>query len=430
MTFAVLLLAVTLGAATADVALGDVRLYGAVSNDGRDDTAAIQAALMNCSNTGGVVAIPIGVFTISVPTHGRFASLALGIPSNCVLRGTDRNRSVLRFDSRVNIENWWRMLGPGPLPASNITVHNFTIDGNTNWTAYSQCKGDSGHCEHNAGLFFYSDINATGDGRAPIRNIHIHAMNIHSVGGDCIDVANGVENAVVEDITIRDFLRQGVDFGGDCVSRNFTARNITDDVAWQSVTAPGGSTVHVEVDGRDDGPRDVLIERNTCRHGLAASNVVDGLTLRHNVVRKALIANVDGRVAIENNTVYCDGMAFQGSVVSVMGMHGGIIANNTVVGGPDCPLFGLSLLGQRFYGNTTNCVVRGNAFVGAFRPTFRGQVLTTRTGINLDGVNGVVLSATNRFVGAGHTAGGLGANVCRCCLYHNPTACNNVTIGV
>ena len=46
---------------------GDVRLYGADPAPAGDDTAAMQRALANCSETNGQVYIPSGTFTVSRP---------------------------------------------------------------------------------------------------------------------------------------------------------------------------------------------------------------------------------------------------------------------------------------------------------------------------------------------------------------------------
>eukprot|EP01048_Picozoa_sp_COSAG05_P011482 COSAG05_NODE_1082_length_5937_cov_2.133265_6_plen_222_part_00 len=90
----------------------DIRRYGAVPDDGHDDTAAIQHALDHC-HEGGAVCVPAGEYTISLPntTAQRQVDLCLAIPSDCTLRGVGP-ASVLKYADEVNVNGWWRMLGP------------------------------------------------------------------------------------------------------------------------------------------------------------------------------------------------------------------------------------------------------------------------------------------------------------------------------
>ena len=77
---------------------GDIRLYGADPSPGNDDTAALQKALANCSNTNGQVYIPAGTYTVSRPVpagwHPRMGAVLndqatpiLPVPSHCTVFG-------------------------------------------------------------------------------------------------------------------------------------------------------------------------------------------------------------------------------------------------------------------------------------------------------------------------------------------------------
>lgn len=58
-------------------------------------------------------------------------------------------------------------------------------------------------------------------------------MTAGGFAGDALDFGGGVHNLLVEDVFLKDYLRQGLDFagglsGGDRPSRNFTARRVRD----------------------------------------------------------------------------------------------------------------------------------------------------------------------------------------------------------
>ena len=112
-----------------------------------------------------------------------------------------------------------------------------------------------------------------------IRDITVQRLVVEAIAGDCMDFGNGVQNLLVEDIVLRDYLRQGVDLAGDASSRNHTVRRVRE-LPWQVVVKPGGSTIHVE---EATGLRDVLIEDSVCNHSLLASSATN-MTIRNNKV--------------------------------------------------------------------------------------------------------------------------------------------------
>ena len=62
------------------------RTFGAIPNDGKDDTLALRAALGNCSKGGGAVYIPPGNYTVSKLTVASSVTI-LPIPSHCHVFG-------------------------------------------------------------------------------------------------------------------------------------------------------------------------------------------------------------------------------------------------------------------------------------------------------------------------------------------------------
>jgi hypothetical protein len=236
---------------TTSAVLGDVTAYGADPRDGNDDTAALQAALANCSNTGGQVFLPRGNYTVSRPVPAGWhpqmddqlnaqSIPILPVPSHCLVFGVGAGAgdSVVKFAESVNRAAFFRMFGtcsahtdgcghcapnssaPGVPPVDcngqmgptgppghnwkncNFTcpaaksVHNVTFQdlflwGSTSFTAY---KGQTaGFREHGAGIYFYQG-DAT---QPPISDIVVRRITAGGFAGDALDFGGGVQNLLV-----------------------------------------------------------------------------------------------------------------------------------------------------------------------------------------------------------------------------------------
>lgn len=384
-----------------------------------DDTAWLQDLISNCTQTGGVALLPHGTFVVAMPEHPLAETIALAIPNDCVVQGRGINATVLKWAASINENNWWRMLGAAASPAWNLTIRDLTIDGSTNWTRYDECRGDSGYCEHNAGIFFYAPRAADGEPLRTIRNVLVRNVWVHSIGGDAVDFGHGVQSALVEDVIVSDYLRQGVDFGGNNASRDSVVRNVTEAV-WLTVTQPGGSTVHVE---EATGLRNLTIEGCRVDHGIAASSARD-LRIVNNFVRGAIVANVDGNVTVADNWILCGD---RGSCISLLApQHATVARNNLLVAGDNSGAAGVYIWGERrHYGLAHNVMIDGNQFLGTFTPLFRGHPLRNGA-IILDGVVNVTITSSNAF--ANHTSAE--SNTCVCCRYHQPADCKDVSFNV
>jgi hypothetical protein len=404
------------------ICAGDVTLshFGAVPDDGRDDTSAIQAALNSCGRVGGVICVPAGTYTISLPPRPNETDLCLAVPSHCTLRGAGTSATTLKFAQEVNVQGWWRMLGPafdaGTNSASNITITDLTLDGSTNHTVYpctiprpGMPKGDP-VCEHNALIFFYT--------KAPgvLRDITVRRVVAEAIAGDCMDFGDGVQNLDVADIQIRDYLRQGVDLAGNSLSWNHTVRNVTE-LTWQVVVKPGGSTIHIE---EATGLHDVVLENSVCNHSLLASQVTN-LTIRGNVIHGKIEANDNRQLRIERNTVIATERS--GSLASFLSaQHATLGGNRFEAAGPE--LSGAQ--GVYFWGHdegyrpSADITIAGNTFVGAFATVGRA--------LQLYGVSDVEVSG-NLFEGSVHGPSAKN-NTCECCRVPSKieSLCVNVTV--
>lgn len=356
---------------------GDSIGRNAVPDDDKDDTAAIQSALNGCVAAGGSVCIPAGTYIISLPTKPNVTDLCLAIPSDCTLRG-EGPASILKYAPEVNKEGWWRMLGPAlvkpaglpsgsaaqteesPGSASNITISDLRLDGSTTHTAYPCSIPMPGNaskpyfvCEHNSLIFFYTPAPGV------LRDITVQRMITEAIAGDCMNFGDGVQNLLVQDIQLRDYLRQGVDLAGNSLSRNHTVRRVTE-LPWQVVTKPGGSTLHIE---EATGLRDVVLHDCVVNHSILASTVIN-LTIRDNIVHGMIEANSNTDLSVENNTIFSEHNC---SMLQMLSPQRAFISGNTFHSDPTLELAGVYVWGKdEGYPAASNLTIDANTFVGSF----------------------------------------------------------------
>ena len=403
----------------------DITLFGAIPDDEKDDTAAIQRALDSCVHMGGAVCVPAGVYTVKLPLHPNVTDTCLVIPSHCTLRGKGAAVSTLQFDPEINVQGWWRMLGAATMgagdagggkdkdntgSASNISIHDLGFHGNTNHTAYP-CfipgKPQPGHpkppaplavCEHNTLMFFYTNPPGT------IKGVTVQRVIVQAIAGDAMVFANGVQDLLVEDIQLRDYIRQGVGLGGNALARNHTLRRVTEINPWLVVRHPGGSTVHVEA---ATGLRDVLIEGCVMNHSLAASTV-SNLTIRGNTIHGNIEANLNTQLRVENNTIIATrGIVASGRPMTMfLAATGATIQDSTLLSADFENSTGLYLWGEdEGFNASSDVTIAANRFVGAFNT--RGRA------VELYGVRGVKIQQ-NIFEGT--VSSNDANNTCECCI--------------
>lgn len=285
----------------------DITTFGATANDDSDDTLAILKALDAAKEaSGGVIFVPSGTFTV---TRQGPESPILEIPSNTVLRGNGPT-STLKFASTVT--NFWRMLGAPPEGCENVTIRDLRLDGSNTHEKY--VKGETP--EQNHGIFFYCK-----DG--VVENIMIRDLLVENFSGDCVAVGRGCRNITIRDISLRNFVRQGIQMGGDENARDYLVTGCQD---LKHDVQPGGSTIHVE---HARGLKNVIITGNRCRKSILAGGV-DGIIIRDNVIDGRLEGNGNKDAVVQGNIIrgfakqtksvaqfgYCDGLIFRDNVIS------------------------------------------------------------------------------------------------------------------
>ncbi|MBI3881453.1 MAG: right-handed parallel beta-helix repeat-containing protein [Verrucomicrobia bacterium] len=304
-----LILAALLGAALlAHAAEFNIVKFGAMPDDATDDTPAIRAALKACADAGGgTVLVPAGTFIVA---RKGIESPVLNLPSNTTLRGGGA-ASILKFAAKVNDSNFWRMLGASN-DCHDIIIRDLHLDGANTHTNYVKGKTP----EQNHGIFFYRK-----GGR--IENVTVRDCLVENFSGDCVSFSQGCRHFTIRDVTVRNFIRQGIQMGGGPGDGGHLVTGCRD---LEHTVKPGGSTIHVE---HAEGARDFQIISNRCRNSLLAGGGATDLIVRDNVV--------DGR--IEGNRI----------------KHG-VFENNRLTGGED-----KRALMQ--FGYASNLVIRGNTIL-------------------------------------------------------------------
>ena len=262
-------------------------------------------------------------------------------------------------------------------------------------------------------MFFYTNAPGT------LKDITVQRVIAEAIGGDCLDFGDGVQNLLVEDIQVRDFLRQGVDLAGNNLTWNHTVRRVTE-LPWLRVEYPGGSTLHIEEAGTLTVPglRDVQMYDCVANHSILASGV-HNLTIRDNLIIGRIEANGNTGSVIERNTIVAH---LNASMVQMLAPQGvSITANAFVHTGDQLEATGLYVWGHdEGFPSATNVEISGNIFSGAF--TQQGKA------IQLFGVDGVVVSG-NHFQDTPNGAS-VENNTCECCRIPSKiaTMCHNVSL--
>ena len=285
----------------------DISKFGATPDDAKDDTAAIVKALEAAATAkGGVVFVPSGAFIVA---RQGSESPILAIPSNTTLKGIGPS-STLKFADSVN--NFWRMLGTPDEGSENVMISDLHLDGSCKFKKYEKGKTP----EHNHGIFLYTT-------KGIIENVMIRDLLVENFSGDCIGVGRGCRNITIKDVSLRNFIRQGIQMAGDENARGYLVTGCQD---LEHDVITGGSTIHVE---HANGLKNVIITGNRCRRSILAGGV-DGIIIRDNVIDGRLVGNGNKNAVIQGNIVrgvrdskravmqfgYCDGLLLRDNVVS------------------------------------------------------------------------------------------------------------------
>jgi hypothetical protein len=410
--------------------------YGAIPDDGKDDTLALRRALADCRRSGGAVYIPPGQYIVSHLTTAQGGPLPvatidiLPVPADCHVFGGGRegaSRTTVALATTGGADGrgvngvdgcWWRMFGwCGNVsaglctsPPANVTITDLHLTGSTNYTNYTQIAGQR---EHGSLIFFYQSNPVL----LPIVGVTIERIFAEAVAGDCIDLGDGVQDVLVSDIHQRDYLRVGVDqAGAGPVARNREIRLVVDLPSSPGVQA--GNSIHIE---EAENLTNVWIHHNIANHSMALSGCKN-LTVEDNVVEGAIVANGDIGVIVRNNTILATDENCGAMISLLSARNARIVGNAVTVAGATCSPIGVNIWGNdEGFPFSQDVLIAFNSFHGRFDPLFRGKPY--HGGITVDGVIGMVIEG-NTWTERPKTQD----NVCECCRYGQKTQCQNITM--
>ncbi len=299
--------------------------YGATADDESDDTLAIRECFEACHEAGGgVVVIPAGTYLVSRQAS---ESPILELPSRTLIRG-EGAASTLKFSERVNDTNFWRMLGASRRDCRDVVIRDLHLDGSNTYQSYE--PGETP--EQNHGIFLHRK-----DG--VIENILVENCLVENFSGDCIGLSVGCRQITIRGVTLRNFVRQGIQMAGDPESRGYLVTECQD---LAGEVRPGGSTIHVE---HADGVQDVIITDNRCRHSILAGGV-DGIIIRDNTISGRLVGNGNSNAIVSGNLVRGPDAA---AAVIQLGFTDGLVLKDNVVLSPNPEATGIYVWGSSRY---------------------------------------------------------------------------------
>jgi hypothetical protein len=215
--------------------------YGAIPNDGKDDTAAIQKALSQFPNQGRVIYLPNGVYNISDSLHW-----SSGVPYNSdyrrvVLQGQNRDGVIIKLkDSSPKFQNPDK---PRPLISTGFDPD---LDPNSEQFKSSQVAQRFGNSIRNLTINVGKNnpgaegLNFVASNQGAVRSVKIVSSDnqgttglalthgevgpllvedVEIIGFDNgISTNNGINGISMQNITVRDQKRVGFYNGGQVVS--------------------------------------------------------------------------------------------------------------------------------------------------------------------------------------------------------------------
>jgi hypothetical protein len=203
------------------------------------------------------------------------------------------------------------MLGAGEAGCRNVTVCDLRFDGSNTHPRYDKGKTP----EQNHGIFLHSE-------KGMIENVTLCNLLVENFSGDCVAVSRGCRNITIRDVSVRNFVRQGIQLAGDEHARDYLVTGCQD---LEHSVEPGGSTIHVE---HARGLRGVIISGNRCRRSILAGGV-NGLILRDNVVDGRIEGNGDSNTVVQGNVVYAGGSG--NKPVLQFGYADGLVVKDNIV---------------------------------------------------------------------------------------------------
>ncbi|MEM9007333.1 MAG: glycosyl hydrolase family 28-related protein [Cyanobacteria bacterium P01_F01_bin.86] len=116
-----------------DAGVSDVTAYGAIPDDGIDDTAAIQRALSEAASSNRIIYLPAGTYLVSDRLEWPAGDEPAGDHKRTILQGEDRDRTIIKLQDSASSyqdpDNPQAVIWTGTAPANRFrnAIRDLTI---------------------------------------------------------------------------------------------------------------------------------------------------------------------------------------------------------------------------------------------------------------------------------------------------------------
>lgn len=362
--------------------------FGAIPNDGIDDTPAIRLACQAAALAGGgrIYSSLPGVFTIQRQTENRFWGITL--PSNTTFDGAGM---ILKNGTSVTQSSsaFWTLGCDG---CSNVVVKNLTLDG-----SFEPPYADGDWEQIHLIAFF----NAS--------NILLDNVLAHNVSGNTTYFGSGTKNVTVTNSTFYEFGRGAIGIAGGGLGRS--GFYITDNIMIVPASYNNERDIDVEVATTIS---NVQIAHNTVSREIELGGVNNGFVYDNTVGEGGLQMIHISNTTITKNTlsgpVYCGNCDYTDISNNLISAEGFVAAaaisvrmqgpeNSTGVSVRENQIVGrgeAGILAER----CEDLLIKGNSIVGDF--AFGARLLDGHSALlaanSLSGIDyGLSVEASTRF---------------------------------
>ncbi len=308
--------------------------YGAIANDGKDDTSAFTACIAAAAQQGKEVWIPQGSFDVNQ---------MVDVPANVVIRGAGMWYSTLNGTTFT-------------VQGSNVGFYDFSMRGTANTRRDSidhAAIEDSGNIENLTAQNLWIQHYKVGMWLGSVNNLHLVGNRIRDTYADGINLDGGCDNALIAQNDIRSTGDDGIALwsqtsdSNDVITDNTvrspwlancialyggTNDTVSDNIVENSINASAGINISTNFNPQAFAGT-INVARNTLIScGSKNSNLSVGAIWFNTVVGYDNHANVNVDDNLVLNSVY-QGVSFSGSgTVDHVQMTGNVIANSGTYG--------------------------------------------------------------------------------------------------
>ncbi len=285
--------------------------FGAIANDGKDDTAAIQAALDAARDNAGQDTVVLGSGTYDVSGSGRASDGALRIYSDTEMYGNGMGESTIKVIDGYSSKITGILRTPVKTTTENVFIHDFTIDGNRdNLAEGTQVDG------------FFSGY-LPGVDKAS-KNITIDSVEMMNVSRFGFDPHEQTDNLIITNSIAHN---NGAGFVIDYVTSGYIGNNISynnDKHGFSLVTKSSNITLENNI-AYGNGENGIVVQRSSeAGNDFYNIKIIGGEY--YNNGQEGILTKVGSVITIDGVKVYGNGK----DGIRIQGTDDAIIKNSTI----------------------------------------------------------------------------------------------------